>query len=1078
VALSVKVWIFCRLFVSATLFLFSIPGEAQLQKLHDHVRPAVLSGQAKVIGALPPEQLLNVSIVLPLRNQSELTSLLSRLYDPSSPDYRHFLGVEQFTEQFGPTVQDYQTVVEFAQANGFTVTSMPANRLLVPISGSVAQIEKAFHVSMNVYRHPTENRTFYSPDREPSLELGVPVAHIAGLNDYSIPRPLLMKQALAGAAATGSGPGGLYLAGDMRAAYYGGAALTGSGQAVGLVEFGGYDINDVTLTFDGTATASTNGTNYVLAYTPTVGGVTYNIPVNNVLLDGVSGAPFNGEDAEQAVDIAQAIGMAPGLSQVRVYIARSDADIFNAMASENIAQQLSVSWTWVPEDLSSDDGFFQEFAAQGQSLFVGSGDWGAFGSGVDFYFPAEDVWVTAVGGTNLVTNGAGGSWNSESAWVQSGGGISPDRIPIPSWQAGVANSSNGGSPTLRNVPDVAAEASDSYGCNIGACQGFSGTSFAAPRWAGFVALVNQQAMAAGNATVGFINPAIYALGEGSNYDSEFHDITIGNNNYYNQPTWYSAVTGYDLVTGWGSPAGQALIDALARPAPVGFQLSASPNSLALTPGATATTTIKVIPQTGFSGSVSLSVTGLPAGVTASFGTNPTTETSVLTVTAASSVLPGNYTLTITGTSGSLTATTTLVLSVGVPTTTILSINPGSGTLAAGSAYILTATVSPASGSTTPTGYVVFSIGSAIQTAVLNPSGVATYMGTAPAVPGTLTLAAAYQGTKEFFASTSNTLNETVLAIPTATVLSISPSGGTLAAGSSYTLTATVSPASGSTTPTGYVVFNIGSATQTVTLNPSGVATYTGTAPTAAGTLTLSAAYQGTKEFLASTSNTLNETVSASSTVSLSSTSIAFGNQTVGTESPYQVVTLTNTGGSALTITGIALSGTNPASFQTLNNCPVSLAAGAYCAVQLRFYPQSAGTAAASLIITDNAVPSSLSVALTGAGIAGTTSSAVTLSRTGIAFGNQPVGTASAYQAVTLTNTGGSLLFISSIALTGTNAAEFVSTPGCAATLAAGVSCTIYVRFYPQNAGPATASITISDTASGSPQSVTLTGTGQ
>src|SRR5208283_4643735 len=116
-------------------------------------------------------------------------------YDPSSPDYRQFLTVAQFTEGFSPTEQDYQAVVNFAEANGLTVTDTPPNRLLVDVNGSVAQIEKAFHVVMTVYQHPTEKRTFYSPDREPSLDLIVPVAHIAGLNNFSIPRPMVKRTA-------------------------------------------------------------------------------------------------------------------------------------------------------------------------------------------------------------------------------------------------------------------------------------------------------------------------------------------------------------------------------------------------------------------------------------------------------------------------------------------------------------------------------------------------------------------------------------------------------------------------------------------------------------------------------------------------------------------------------------------------------------------------------------------------------------------------------------------------------------------------------------------------------------------
>jgi len=299
-------------------------SQQSVQGLHHHVRPAVLDGQASAVGLLSPEQRLNLSIVLPLRNQSELTSLLGRLYDPNSPDYRHFLSVEQFTEQFGPTAEDYEAVVAFTQSNGMVVTDNPANRLVVPISGTVEQINKAFNLTMRVYQHPTEDRTFFSPDREPSLNLSVPVAHIAGLNNFSLPKPMLkVLQGVAFPAdVTGSGPGGAYLGSDMRAAYYGGTTLTGIGQAVGVLEFGGYDLSDVNATFSNA-------------------GQSYSVPVNNVLLDGATGDPYE-DDGEQVLDIVQAIGMAPGLSQVRVYIGQGqdDANIFNSMATENICKRL------------------------------------------------------------------------------------------------------------------------------------------------------------------------------------------------------------------------------------------------------------------------------------------------------------------------------------------------------------------------------------------------------------------------------------------------------------------------------------------------------------------------------------------------------------------------------------------------------------------------------------------------------------------------------------------------------------------------------------------------------------------
>src|SRR4029077_4033596 len=134
---------------------------------------------------------------------------------------------------------------------------------------------------------------------------------------------------------------------------------------------------------------------------------------------------------------------------------------------------------------------------------------------------------------------------------------------------------------------------------------WGGTSFAAPRWAGFLALINQQAVANGSSTLGFINPAVYAIGKGTSYTSDFHDITSGNNNNGKGKS-YNAVVGYDLVTGWGSPNGVNLINALAGSATPSFTLSDSPSSLSISQGgAGGNSTITVTDVGGFSGSVTL-----------------------------------------------------------------------------------------------------------------------------------------------------------------------------------------------------------------------------------------------------------------------------------------------------------------------------------------------------------------------------------------------------------------------------------------------------------------------------------------
>ena len=137
---------------------------------------------------------------------------------------------------------------------------------------------------------------------------------------------------------------------------------------------------------------------------------------------------------------------------------------------------------------------------------------------------------------------------------------SKNGVPIPSYQLlpGVINSSNNGSSTLRNIPDVAAEANtNQYSCYDKGCYtGNGGTSYAAPQWAGFLAMANQEAVSKGKPTLGFLNPALYDIGVGTGYRNDFHDIISGNNGKYN------AVAGFDLVTGWGSMAGSDLINAL------------------------------------------------------------------------------------------------------------------------------------------------------------------------------------------------------------------------------------------------------------------------------------------------------------------------------------------------------------------------------------------------------------------------------------------------------------------------------------------------------------------------------------
>jgi PKD repeat protein len=536
------------------------------QMLHGHVPVAV--GHFQPIGLPLATSQLYLAIGLPLRNQEALGNLLHDLYDPASPKYRQYLTPEQFTEQFGPTKDDYQAVINFAKANGLKVTAIHPNRVLLNVDGAVADIERTLHVTMRLYQHPMEARTFYAPDVEPSLDLTVPILHINGLDNYTKPFPKLVRKPVTQPALaipySGSASNGSYWGSDFRNAYVPGTSLSGSNQSVALFELDGYYAVDITNYW------AKSGLSNSFPFVPlvNVGSVT---PGVNSGVDEVS------------LDIECAIGMAPGLSHIYVYEGTDPDTVLNNIVNDNLAHQISCSWGWTPGPDTLADDRFAQMAAQGQSFFNASGDSDAYapGGSADTYAPTTSTNITQVGGTTLTT-GSGATYSSETVWNWGGGegssgGISTN-YAIPYYQQGVSMTANYGSTSKRNVPDVALTADNIYVvANKGKDNGiFGGTSCAAPLWAAFTALVNQQIASSGSTNwVGFLNPAIYTIGKGSglNYSNCFHDITTGNNG---TSTQYPAVSGYDLCTGWGTPNGTNLINALAGLAQSTPILSVSP----------------------------------------------------------------------------------------------------------------------------------------------------------------------------------------------------------------------------------------------------------------------------------------------------------------------------------------------------------------------------------------------------------------------------------------------------------------------------------------------------------------------
>jgi subtilase family serine protease len=792
--------------------LLAAPTNSRAQSvLTHHVREATRTGAAQLMGHLPESQVLQLDVVLPLRDRAGLEAFLKDVYDPVSTSYRHFLSVAEFTERFGPTQADYDAVVHFAAANGFAVVGGSRDGMEVQIKGPVSAIESAFHVTMHTYNHPSESRTFYAPDREPTTDLPFALWHVSGLDNFSVPHPMYVKKSDYAAAhgidaakvvphaTTGSGPSASFLGSDMRAAYYGGTALTGAGQNLGLFEFLGTDLADLTTYFKNV-------------------GQTNNVPITLLSTDGSSTSCVDSrsggdcDDTEQTLDMTQAIGMAPGLASLVMYIGNTDTAIISAMTTHNpLPTTIGCSWGWTPADPSTLDPFFEKMAAQGQNFFAASGDSSTWSASNEAW-PADNAHVVSVGGTDLVTAGAAGPWSSETAWVDSGGGISPDSIAIPSWQqlAGVITSGNKGSTTLRNGPDVSANANFTfYVCaNQTTCTAneFGGTSFATPMWAGYVALVNQQLAAGGEPTIGFINPTIYAQNVSGGalsaaYAADFHDITSGTSGSF------SAGTGYDLVTGWGSPHGSALINALAPTSPA-FTLAASPTAVSVVVGSSGTSTVTTAVSGSFNSAIALAAAGAPTGVTVSFSpasiSAPGSGTSTVTLAVAASTATGTYSITVTGTGGGLTESATISLTV---------------TAAASPAFTLTSSptsvsvVQGKSGVSTITTAVSGGFSSAIALAASGaPTGVtASLSPTSIAAPGsgtsTLTLAVASTTATGTYSITvtgtgggithTATVSLTVTAAATGSFsISVSPTSGDLDRGQSGFAVVTVTVSGG------------------------------------------------------------------------------------------------------------------------------------------------------------------------------------------------------------------------------------------------------------------------------------------
>jgi kumamolisin len=429
------------------------------QRLPGHIPPAFR--HAERIGGISEQQPMSLALVLPLRNENTLDTLLKRIYDPQDPEYGHFLTPDQFAEQFAPTEQDYQSVAAFAQANGLTITGTHSNRLVLDVAGPAGAVEQAFGVGIAHFRD-AQGRHFFGPDNDPAIPAALAgrIAAVVGLDNATVwhPDDQALDPAIAGQASpyqVGTGPYGALSPSDIKKAYnLANTSLNGSGQTLAVFELDGYNPNDIT--------------GYANAF-----GLT-KTPLQNVLVDGVSGGASGGGAAEVTLDIELQMALAPAANKIMVYEGPNSGqgiiDTYNRMASDDVAKEISSSWgaaeeTGASSFWSAENSIFKQMAAQGQSIFASSGDSGAYddGSTLSVDDPASQLYVVGVGGTHL-TLGTGGAYSKESTWNSGsvnagagGGGIS--KIwGIPTWQQGVVPATSGGSQTMRNVPDVSLDA--------------------------------------------------------------------------------------------------------------------------------------------------------------------------------------------------------------------------------------------------------------------------------------------------------------------------------------------------------------------------------------------------------------------------------------------------------------------------------------------------------------------------------------------------------------------------------------------------------------------------------------------
>lgn len=799
---------------------------------------------------------------------AELKGLTDALHNPASPEFHRWLAPEDFAARFGVSPSDLQRVTNWLTGAGFSIDEIPAGGRTIVFSGTAAQVEAAFQTSIHTYIVHGETHHANSADPRIPEEFAGLIAGAVSMHDFR--KNPLHGQMRAAPEYTQSGshyltPSDFATIYDVAAVYS--AGFKGAGQTVAVAGRANIRVSDVQ-TFR----------------------QQWGLPVNNptVIVNGTDpGITSLDEEAEAYLDVEWSGAVAP-LATVDFVVSASTTstdgiDLSSQyIVSHNLAPVVSLSFGACEASLGSAERAFysslwQQAVAQGMTAFVAAGDSGAAGcdspseatatQGLAVNGLCSSVYDVCVGGTEFDENGnnslywsntnnaSGGSALSyipEVAWNESGsnggsdlwstGGGASAYYAKPSWQSGPGVPSD----SKRDVPDVSLSSATHDGYLVDILGGYytiGGTSASTPSFAGIMALVNQKT----NERQGNANTILYPLAaaQAAGGSIVFHSVAGGNNSVPGQ-TGFAAGPHYNQATGLGSPDALMLVNhwtaSTSAPSSPSFSVSA-PSSVSIGQSSRTSAAVTVAVSGGFSAAVSLSITGLPSGITAAFApasfAAPGSGSSTLTLSSASNVAAGSYPLTIAATSGSQQKTSVLTLTVSAPFT--ISASPTALSIARGSSgsVTITASLGPAmSGSLTLS---ASSLPSGV-TAAFSPASISSASGNSPSSKLTLTVSSS---------ATPGTYSILVNAASGATVESAAISL-TIASPATFTLNASPSSltvAPGGATSTLISLTPVGGFTGTVTVSygtlPSGItARWSDVAAGAMLTLETSAAVEG------------------------------------------------------------------------------------------------------------------------------------------------------------------------------------------------------------------------------------------